>query len=69
MDHFSGYFDGTSTFLTTKNILEMTHKVISRKKIISNIFKISDALIVISFLYSHAIDFYQAKTIILVLEQ
>jgi hypothetical protein len=38
MGHFSGYFEGASTFLTPKN---------PQKKIISRIFKISGALIVI----------------------
>jgi hypothetical protein len=64
MGHFSGYFEGASTFLTPKLSraqgqkslgplkisLEMAHKVICPpKKIISRIFKISGTLIVISF--------------------
>jgi hypothetical protein len=39
MGHFSGYFEGASTFLTLK--------FARKKKIISRIFKISGALIVI----------------------
>jgi hypothetical protein len=65
MGHFSGYFEGASTFLTPKLrsegqfrgqkslgpleiSLEMAHYVVCpQKKIISRIFKISGALIVI----------------------
>jgi hypothetical protein len=58
MGHFSGYFEGASTFLTPKFrgqkslspleiSLEMAHYVVCpQKKIISRIFKISGALIV-----------------------
>jgi hypothetical protein len=55
MGHFSGYFEGASTFLTPKLkslgplkiSLEMAQKAICpQKKIISRMFKISGALIV-----------------------
>jgi hypothetical protein len=60
--HFSGYFEGASTFLTPKLSrahqkslgplkisLEIAHKVISPQKIIPRIFKISATLIVKKF--------------------
>jgi hypothetical protein len=48
MGHFSGYFEGAKTFLTPKLSLEMAHYVVCpQKKIISRIFKISGAIIVI----------------------
>jgi hypothetical protein len=51
LGHFSGYFEGASTFLTPLEIsLEMAHYVVCpQKKIISRIFKISGALIVIRY--------------------
>ena len=47
MGHFSGYFEGSSTFLTPKLSLEMAHKVIvPQKKIMSRSFLNSRTLIV-----------------------
>ncbi len=54
MSHFSGHFEGASTFLTPKLSLEMAHKVIvPQKKIMSRSFLNSGTLIVkIYFLVS-----------------
>ena len=47
MSHFSGYFEGASTFLTPKLSLEMAHKVIvPQKKMMSRSFLNSGTLIV-----------------------
>jgi hypothetical protein len=49
MGHFSGYFEGASTFLTLKIVPRCARdnlEVCPQKKIISRIFKISGALIV-----------------------
>ena len=48
LSHFSGHFEGASTFLTPKLSLEMAHKVIvPQKKIMSRSFLNSGTLIVI----------------------